>query len=312
MLSEKHVNTLRPGDAFRDWLIDILGDRIKDKRCNISVHRVRPTSHTVCRYEFMGENFSVIGKFYAEPTRRLINYDPASSMQREFNNLKNLVNVVNVPTPIAARKDFHCVLVTDYVRGNPLFKYMTTEKGLYDRLIALAHTLRRLHELTKTDYKKQYEFSHFHNLLDQLNLSSKKRQEFSRLLGDWWYSTLIDQPYGCRIHNNPNPINVVFDRNRLVLLDFESSWEHANPVHDLGVVAAELKHFFAWHKGNAKKAEPYIGHFLWHYCRGENEFGRVTQALPFFMSLGLLRMARLGFTSPFVFKEALACLQLKH
>jgi hypothetical protein len=95
-------------------------------------------------------------------------------------------------------------------------------------------------------------------------------------------------------------------------LDFESSWQHANFVHDLGVVAAELKHFFARHKGNGQKAEPYIGHFLWQYCQGEAEFNRVTQALPFFMSLGWLRMARLGYNSGFIIKEAMACLRSKY
>lgn len=70
---------------------------------------------------------------------------------------------------------------------------------------------------------------------------------------------------------------------------------HANFVHDLGVVAAELKHYFARHKGNDQRAEPYIGHFLWHYSQSLDEFRRITQALSFFMSMGLLRTARLGF-----------------
>jgi Ser/Thr protein kinase RdoA (MazF antagonist) len=129
------------------------------------------------------------------------------------------------------------------------------------------------------------------------------------MLGDWWNSTRIDQPYGCRIHNDPNPVNLVFDCDKLVLLDFESSWEHAHPVHDLGVVAAELKHYFASCKGSDARAEPYIGHFLWHYSRGEDEFHRITDALPFFMALGLLRTARLGINHPYLFKEAEACLR---
>jgi len=61
--------------------------------------------------------------------------------------------------------------------------------------------------------------------------------------------------------------NYVFSHDKVYVLDFESSWEHANFVHDLGIVAAELKHYFAMHKGNDKRAEPYSGHFLWHYSR---------------------------------------------
>jgi len=109
-----------------------------------------------------------------------------------------------------------------------------------------------------------------------------------------------------------SPAVLVFDHDKLVILDFETSWEHANFVHDLGIVAAELNNFFARYKGNDQRAEPYIGHFLWHYCRGEHDFRRVTQALPFFMSMGLLRIARLGFNSSFLLKEALSCLRLKY
>jgi hypothetical protein len=77
-------------------------------------------------------------------------------------------------------------------------------------------------------------------------------------------------------------------------------------------VAAELKHYFAMHKGDGRKAEPYIGHFLWQYSRDEDEFRRITQALPFFMSLGLLRMARLKLGHrhrAYVFREANECLK---
>lgn len=312
MISENRVDTLKPGNPFRDWLTDVVGDRIRNKRCNVAVHKIAPASHTVCRYEFEGENFSVVAKFYAEPTGRLVKYNPVQSMQREFDVLRKMEKIVNVPRPIATHKDYHCVLVTEHVRGRPLFKFMKSEHGLYDKLTLTAHTLRRLHDCTKTDYRKQDEFAHFHKLLDQLSLGSNRRLEINKLLGDWWYSTLIDQAYGCRIHNDPNPVNIVFDHDRIVLLDFESSWEGANFVHDLGVVAAELKHSFARYKGNDQRAEPYIGHFIWHYSRNLDEFRRITQALPFFMSMGLFRMARLGFNSSYILKEALACMKLKY
>ena len=78
------------------------------------------------------------------------------------------------------------------------------------------------------------------------------------------------------------------------MLDFESSMEHANFMHDLGIIAAELKNHFAIYRGDARKAEPYIGHFLWQYSRNEPEFHAITRALPFFISLGLLRMARMN------------------
>ncbi len=314
MISEHQVNVLQPCDVFRDWLIGVLGDRIRNKTCDVAVYKIGPASHTICRYEFLGENYSVVAKFYAEPTGRKKNYDPVRSMEREFQMLRRVGQIIDVPRAIAIKKDFHCVLVTEYVHGKPLYLYMKSENGLYDRLTSVAHTLRKLHDGTRSSYHKKDDFAHFHKLLDQLHLESSTRENYNKLIGNWWYSTLIDQPYGCLIHNDANPMNYIFHHNKVYALDFESSWDHANFVHDLGVVAAELKHYFAMHKGDDQRAEPYIGHFLWKYCRGEDEFHRVTKALPFFMSHGLLRMAKLGIgqeESAYIFREALACLKAK-
>ena len=60
----------------------------------------------------------------------------------------------------------------------------------------------------------------------------------------------------------------------------------------------------------AQRAEPYIGH--WHYSQSTEEFRRITNALPFFMALGLLRMGRLGIdpdNSVHIHREAKACLK---
>jgi hypothetical protein len=45
-------------------------------------------------------------------------------MQIEFDILRSMDKIINVPRPIAARKDYHCALVTEHVRGKPLFKFM--------------------------------------------------------------------------------------------------------------------------------------------------------------------------------------------
>ena len=72
---------------------------------------------------------------------------------------------------------------------------MKTDNGIYDKLMAVAHTLRKLHDGTKTSYHKQDEFAHFHKILDQLRLDVKTRLKYDHLLGNWWYSDLLDQPY---------------------------------------------------------------------------------------------------------------------
>lgn len=312
MTSEKRVNILKPGDVYRDWLVHILGDRIQNKKCRVAVHKFRPASHTVCRYEFEGEGYSVVTKFYAEPTGWNRRYDPVKSLEREYNILKQVGRLIDIPQPIAIKRKFNCALVTEYIDGNSLYRYVKTEDGLYDRLTAVANILRRLHDQTRSTYRKDQEFARFHKVLDQLGLDSSTRMKYNRLLGEWWYSSLIDQPYGCRIHNDATPVNYVFNHRKLYALDFESSWEHANFVHDLGIAAAELKNYFAINKGDCMRAEPYIGHFLWRYSQNEAEFYRITRALPFFMSLGLLRMARIGLGHNHrsnILNEAMACLK---
>jgi len=42
MLKEQRVDTLHPGNAFREWLIDVLNDRIRNKRCDVAVYKLGP------------------------------------------------------------------------------------------------------------------------------------------------------------------------------------------------------------------------------------------------------------------------------
>jgi len=312
MIREYQVNTLGRGDIFRDWLVHLLGEKIRHKDCRVLVYKIEPTSHTVCRYKFEGEDYSVVAKFYAEPTSWKKDYNPAKSMEREFKNLKRVEKLIDIPKPLAVKKRFNCVLVTEYVRGVPLYAFMKSENGLYDRLTAVAHLLRRLHDNTATSYHKFGDFYKFHQTLNQLGLNKQEREEFNHLLGAWWHSPLLDRSNGCMVHHDANPLNYIFDGQKVYALDFESARSHAHPAHDLGVMAAELKHYFAMHKGDASRAENYIGHFLWQYSKSGSEFQSITSALPFFMSLGLLRIHRLRIDpdrGEFIFREARACLR---
>ena len=83
-------------------------------------------------------------------------------------------------------------------------------------------------------------------------------------------------------------------------------------MHDLGIVAAELKFYFAFHRGDGRNGRALHRPLSLAIRRNEPEFYAITRALPFFMSQGLLRMARLGLGSDeraFVFREAEACLE---
>jgi len=119
MVKEKRVDTLGPGNAFRDWLIEVLRERIADRNCKVHVYKIMPSSHTVCRYEFPPQDFSVVAKFYGEPTGWKRNYNPVRSMEKEFDTLKQIEPIINIPRPLAFRKDFHCVLLTEHVKEDP-------------------------------------------------------------------------------------------------------------------------------------------------------------------------------------------------
>ncbi|AKB37588.1 hypothetical protein MSSAC_2998 [Methanosarcina siciliae C2J] len=310
-MADRHVNTLYPGDPFRDWLVEeVVGHRIRDKKCRVNVFK-HNSSHTVCRYQFKGEHFSVMAKFFSEPTGKLKAYNAYRGMMNEYRNLKKAASIINVAKPLAINKDFNCVLVTEHVPGKPLKWYLKREENLYEKLAAVAHMLRQLHDNTQSyAYNKENEFRNYHDVLDHLKLDYGTRDTFNKLLGEWWYSSWIDRECGCMVHRDVTPSNYIFCRGKPYALDFESSWYEANPVRDLGILTAELKNEFELHKGGGWKAEPYIGNFLWEYSRGEKDFYHVTRILPFFMSIGLLRSARLhqGEYRNYLIKEALECL----
>jgi hypothetical protein len=70
---------------------------------------------------------------------------------------------------------------------------------------------------------------------------------------------------------------------------------YADRCWDLGFIAAELKHHFLWRTGNKWDSEPFIGHFLWEYASSSSDirfFYIITDKLPLYMALGLLRIAR--------------------
>ncbi|WP_214044588.1 phosphotransferase [Methanomethylovorans sp.] len=307
-----YVNTLGPGDAFRDWLVDTLGDRIKNKYCKVEVFKYSPSSHTVCRYKFKGEKYSVIVKFFAEPTGELKRYNASEAMVREYNNLMAARPIINVPMPIAIHQDFNCALVTEYISGRSLTWYLSHENDLYDKLTSVAHMQHRLHEHTRHDYyDKKKDFANFHKVLDHLNLDRPIREHFDQLLGKWWYSSLLDLKQGCMIHRDATPSNYMFRKDILYVLDLESSWYNAHYALDLGIMCSELKNHFQLQRGSGELAEPYIGHFLWHYSKNESDFLRITKIVPFFMGLGFLRSARLHrhYTHhKYLIKEAAACL----
>lgn len=306
-----YVNTLRSGNPFRDWLVHkVVGHKLQNKQCSVKVFE-HSSSHTVCKYQFEGEHFSVMAKFFSEPKGVLKCYNPHRGMIKEYKNLEKVASIINVAKPLAVNKKFNCVLVTEYISGKPLSVYIKHEDKLNERLASVAHMLRKLHDNTKSSYNKENEFKNFHKVLGHLNLDHDTRKSFNKLLGKWWYSSLLNRDHGCMVHRDATPANYIFHKGKPYAIDFESSWFQAHPVRDLGILTAELKNEFERHKGGGWKAEPYIGKFLREYSKDERDFANITRTLPFFMSIGLLRSARIhqGSYRNYLIKEARECLK---
>jgi hypothetical protein len=314
MGDDRVASVLGPGDPFRDWLVEVAKDRIRNRDCSVAVTPIRPASHTVCRFDFEGETYAVVGKFFAEPTGTLMEYNAADAMENEYRILRRVSRFIPTSRPLARRRDFSCVLLSEFVKGRPLAGRLDDGR-LYDHLTGVARLHRCLHEHTVGGYRKEREFATFHRVLDQAGLDREHREECDRLLGRWWDHPLLDRASGCMIHRDATPANYLVRRGRVIALDFESAWSDAHPVHDAGIFCAELKHYFAVRKQSGRMAEPYIGHYLWQYSRDEDDFREVCTVLPFFMALGYLRMVRIagdnGRKRDRLIREAVRCLRSK-
>ncbi|AAM05734.1 phosphotransferase [Methanosarcina acetivorans] len=307
----EYVRTVKSGDTFRDWLVEVLGARIQDKDCEVRVFKLSHASHKICRYEFKGEGFSVIVKFFGIPTGMIKKYNSYALMKKEYEYLKKAGKIIDVPEPIAINKNFSCVLVCKYVSGRSLFWYFNHRRKLEEKLELVADMLRKFHDNTQTYYDKEKEFSKFNYVLKHLEINRREKENYKHLLGKWWHSSLLDREKGCMIHNDATPVNYVSHRGRPFLLDLELASRHGHFACDLGVLCAALKHYFA-RKGSGRRAEPYISHFLWHYSRNEEEFRKITKVIPFYMAYGLLRIAILKWNAKYrhyLLREAKNCLE---
>lgn len=305
--AEREIGYLESGDAFGGWLADVLAGRLPERGGEVRVYRIEPASHVVCRYEFVDAGVSVIGKFFGAPTGAKTRYNAKEAMANEFYRLRRAAELIRVPRPLATNNRFHAVLVTEYVPGPTLRELLGTGAPLHDSLTGVAQLLRRLHDGTRTTCNRERDFAYFHAVLDQNDLPVFRRERFDRLLGAWWHSPRIRRDEGCTVHGDAAPGNYLFDGSTCAI-DFEGARDHAHPIRDLGILAAEIKTSPGSSPG---AAEDCIGRLLRHYSGGEEEFRRSTDVLPFFMALGYLRIARLPWRTAerdWLLSEAEACL----
>jgi aminoglycoside phosphotransferase (APT) family kinase protein len=98
------------------------------------------------------------------------------------------------------------------------------------------------------------------------------------------------------LHGDATPANFLFGGGMDVgAIDLERM-KRGDRMFDVGRVAGELQHAFLLGTGDHQRAEPFIGHFLWeyagHFPDQNTAFASITERLPYYMALNLLRVAR--------------------
>ena len=218
----------------------------------------------------------------------------------------------------------------DFIKGHDLDYYIARAayEGEGERLMCklrmLAHFLSQLHRLPTRKGAVHFEVisNYFRAVVKSLAIDGiidiRKVDEFYRLCDSWERNTDIWNDSLVLVHGDVTPTNFIFDPEEgITAIDLERM-RRSDRAYDIGLLAAELKHHFAWRVLQADAAEPYIRYFIESYCsmfeNNEVLFKTVTYRNCFFMALGELRIARNTWLHrnhrKWLTEEALRCLQL--
>jgi len=179
---------------------------------------------------------------------------------------------------------------------------------LYRRLTALASYLAVQHGRTANGATVDFDVDHayLHRLLATLRGSGRIGQwdvdELAWLGGLWRERPRMWSDRQVWLHGDATPANFLFGPGHdVAAIDLERS-RRGDRMFDVGRVAGELHHAFLAATGDAWRAEPFLGHFLWeyggHFPDREATFRSTASRLPFFMALNVLRIARNDYVSP--------------
>jgi aminoglycoside phosphotransferase len=265
----------------------------------------------VCLFFERKRNIMVVGKLFKWGVIPL--EEAWLEADKEYANLKLLREMLgkkadgdNVVAPLGENKDLSALLVVekapgftlDYFLAEAIFKQQSVQ--LFETLSYLARFLVKLHETCKTERPLSLELPrlYFTGLLDSLSedlLEPLSRASIEKYAVQWWnVETVFGSDRETIVHGDATTTNFLFDKGNVTAIDLQDmKW--ADRCWDLGFIAAELKHHFMWRTGSGQTAEPFISHFLWEYAvdyGDTNFFHVITQRIPLYMAIGLLRIAR--------------------
>ncbi|MDY7039029.1 MAG: aminoglycoside phosphotransferase family protein [Thermodesulfobacteriota bacterium] len=290
---------------------------------------------TVYLYRENKSGLCLVCKFFGN-RHELSPLDRKKSLDHEFSSLHNLRNMGfcghphQAVRPIEKNERINCMLVEDFAGGRDLdyfFKkaaYEGKNEQLERTLIVLAGFLARLNNQGAGNNDVDFEWlsEYFgqirHKLLADGIMSLKTGIELDQLCREWERDPAMHETPSVLVHGDATPTNFIFDHeDGLTAIDLERM-RLADPVYDLGFIAAELRHHFAWRILKADAAEPFITNFFRVYSEQFPDprfiFEKITHRNRFYMALGELRIARNRWLSQghrkWLVEEAVSCLRI--
>ncbi len=275
-----------------------------------------------------------VGKYFGF-RYQLSKAERKNSLNHEFNNLsatrrKGLSDYPNrIVRPLSKSEQIDCLLVEDFVRGHDLDYYIAKAayEGQHERLIRkltlLGRFLSILHRQNIGPHFVHFKASpsYFRSMIDKMRrqeiIHEKIACAFKNLIAEWEGMDEMTQDEAVFIHGDATPTNFIFHpEDGITAIDLERM-RLADRAYDIGFLAAELKHHFAWRLHNAAFAERFIDHFLHAYCEGlshpDEAFRKISDRNPFYMALGEIRIARNSWLPKqhrlWLIQEALRCLK---
>jgi hypothetical protein len=313
-MNGSYVGYVAGHDPLHDFLSRIMRDRLGvcERQPAFRVFRLSG-SNEVYAYQEKFSGTKVICKFYG-PKFGWDRDKAALVARQEYEGLKTLrrYNLVGSPhhviRPLGISGDINGVLAVEYFSGEE-FSYAiarATQHGddahLYWRLKALAYFLATQHNRTANGASVDFEpdCRYFDTVVGRLKNADRIGQwdvdELSWLRDCWRDRPQMWEDRQVWLHGDATPANFLFGHGMdVAAIDLERM-KRGDRMFDVGRVAGELQHSFMTAVGDWRRAEPFIGHFLWeyscHFPDRERTFQSITTRAPYYMGLNLLRIAR--------------------
>jgi Ser/Thr protein kinase RdoA (MazF antagonist) len=308
-MNGEYVGYVAGHDPLHDFLSGIIRDRmgVREPRPAYRAFRLSG-SNEVYAYQEKSSGARVICKFYGSRF---------GGARQEYEGLETLrrYKLVGSPhhviRPLGLSRDINGVLAVEYYAGEQFSHAIARatrhrdDDHLYWRLKALAYFLATLHNWTANGATVDFhpDCRYFDRLLDRLRDAGRIGQwdvdELAWLRDLWQDRPRMWQDRQVWLHGDATPANFLFGQGLdVAAIDLERM-KRGDRMFDVGRVAGELQHAFMSAVGDWRRAEPFIGHFLWeyscHFPDRQQTFESITARLPFYMALNLLRIARNGY-----------------